>query len=224
MCEPLGLSVGAPDPWLVLVGSLAVGLVPLLVVMTTAFTKISIVLALLRNGLGIQQAPSNLALAGIALAVTMLVMAPVWGRVAGGLDLEGIANGEHRPSVAEVFEVVSPPLTAFMQRHVDPQELASLTQLVRDMHAGHDDVALPSGLSVLIPAFVISEIGAAFKIGMLLAIGFAVIDLIVANLLMAMGMTMFPPSTVAIPLKLLVFVLVAGFSRLIHGLIASYPL
>jgi type III secretion protein R len=76
---------------------------------------------------------------------------------------------------------------------------------------------------VLVSAFAISEIGTAFKIGMFIAVGFAVIDLIVANLLMAMGMTMFPPSTVSIPLKLLIFVLTMGLSQLMHSLIASYP-
>ncbi|GLQ99608.1 EscR/YscR/HrcR family type III secretion system export apparatus protein [Dyella mobilis] len=208
------------DPWLYIIATFSIGMLPLGAVMMTSFTKISIVLALLRNSLGVQQAPSNLALAGIASAVTMLVMAPVMHQINAGVDLEGILTGQSRPSLAELVDAVKPPIVDFMTKQVDPQELESLAKTVAKRMP--DDVEAPSGLSVLVPAFVISEVTAAFKIGMFLAIGFAVVDLITANLLMAMGMTMFPPTTVSIPLKLLVFVTTAGFSRTLHGLIDSY--
>lgn len=210
------------DPWLYVIATFSIGMLPLGAVMMTSFTKISIVLALLRNALGVQQAPSNLALAGIALAVTMLVMAPVMSQINAGLDLEGILAGQARPSLAEIVDAVKPPIVDFMSKQVDPQELDSLAKTVAKRLPDAADA--PRGLSVLVPAFVISEVTAAFKIGMFLAIGFAVVDLIVANLLMAMGMTMFPPTTVSIPLKLLVFVTTAGFSRILHGLIQSYNL
>jgi type III secretion protein R len=216
------MSYQSLDPWLYIIATFAIGMLPLSAVMMTSFTKISIVLALLRNALGVQQAPSNLALAGIALAVTMLVMAPVMHQINAGLDLEGIMMGQSRPSLAEIVDAVKPPIVDFMSKQVDPQELDSLAKTVAKRMP--DDAEAPSGLSVLVPAFVISEVTAAFKIGMFLAIGFAVIDLIAANLLMAMGMTMFPPTTVSIPLKLLVFVTTAGFSRTLHGLIESYKL
>lgn len=208
------------DPWLYIIATFAIGLLPLGAVMMTSFTKVSIVLALLRNSLGVQQAPSNLALAGIALAVTMLIMAPVMHQMGLGLDLEGIMAGQSRPSLTEIIDAVKPPIMDFMHKQVDPQELESLARTVAQRMP--DGTEAPSGLSVLVPAFVISEVTAAFKIGMFLAVGFAVVDLIVANLLMAMGMTMFPPTTVSIPLKLLVFVTTAGFSRTLHGLIESY--
>lgn len=230
MTSPAALTGGSPDLFTVLLLLVLVGLLPLLVVMTTSFTKISIVLVLLRNALGIQQAPSGLAISGLAMAATLLVMAPVWQQVTERLDFMAILEGKQRPAMAELVEAGRRPLEQFMRKHVAQDELTSLNKLVSDMRLeGDKDVDVPAAEPgsepwlVLVSAFAISEIGAAFKIGMFLAVGFAIIDLIVANLLMAMGMTMFPPSTVSIPLKLLIFVLTTGLSQLMHSLIASYP-
>lgn len=224
---PMGES---PDLFTVLLLLVLIGMLPLLVVMTTSFTKISIVLVLLRNALGIQQAPSGLAISGLAMAATLLVMAPVWQQITERLDFMAILEGKQRPAMAELVEAGRQPLEHFMRKHVSQDELTSLNKLISDMHFESDkDVDAPvtepgrEPWLVLISAFAISEIGAAFKIGMFLAVGFAIIDLIVANLLMAMGMTMFPPSTVSIPVKLLIFVLTSGLSQLMHSLIASYP-
>ncbi|GLQ43969.1 EscR/YscR/HrcR family type III secretion system export apparatus protein [Dyella nitratireducens] len=219
-----------PDLFAFMLLMVLIGLLPLLVVMTTSFTKISIVLVLLRNALGIQQAPSGMAISGLALAATLLVMAPVWQQISQHVDFMAVMEGKQRPAMTELIEAGRRPLEQFMRKHVAPDELASLSKLISDMHLDADnDTDAPAASQdsepwlVLVSAFAISEIGAAFKIGMFIAIGFAVIDLIVANLLMAMGMTMFPPSTVSIPLKLLIFVLTMGLSQLMHGLIASYP-
>jgi type III secretion protein R len=210
---------GHLDPWLVLVWTFALSMLPLAAVMLTSFTKVSIVLALLRNALGVQQVPSNLALAGISLAVTLLIMAPLASRIGDRLDLDGMLSGAVRPALTDMVDAVGPPLREFMEKHVDEEELHAIGASAAKLRNEEE----PSqGWSVLVPAFVVSEVASAFRIGMYLAIGFAVIDLIVANLLMAMGMTMFPPSTVATPLKLLVFVATAGFSRTIRGLIESY--
>jgi type III secretion protein R len=220
---------GTPSVSAILVMMTALGVLPLIVVMTTSFTKISIVLVLLRNALGVQQAPSGMAISGLAMAATIMVMAPVWQQISARLDIPAIMDGREQPTMTEMVDAGRAPLEAFMRKHVDPGELASLNKLVTDMRFyedGEDRLQSEPGHEpwlVLVSAFAISEIGAAFKIGMFLAVGFAVIDLIVANLLMAMGMTMFPPSTVSIPLKLLVFVMTLGLSKLMHGLIASYP-
>lgn len=220
---------GLPSISVILVTMTVLGLLPLLVVMTTSFTKISIVLVLLRNALGVQQAPPGLAISGLAMVATLIVMTPVWQQISSRLDIPAMLDGREQPSMTDMVDAGRVPLEAFMRKHVDKDELTSLNKLVSDMHLGNDgadDMKVEPGHEswpVLVAAFAISEIGAAFKIGMFLAIGFAVIDLIVANLLMAMGMTMFPPSTVSIPLKLLVFVTTLGLSRLMHGLIASYP-
>lgn len=230
MTPPVPLLGESPDLLTFLFLMVLIGMLPLLVVMTTSFTKISIVLVLLRNALGIQQAPSGLAISGLAMAATLLVMAPVWEQVTERVDFVAVLEGKQRPALAELVEAGRRPLEQFMRKHVAPDELASLNKLVSDMHLKDDnDADAPAREQdgepwlVLVSAFAISEIGAAFKIGMFIAVGFAVIDLIVANLLMAMGMTMFPPSTVSIPLKLLIFVLTMGLSQLMHSLIASYP-
>jgi len=208
------------DPWMLILMPVAMALLPLALVMMTAFTKISIVLALLRNALGVQQVPSNLVLAGISMAATVLVMAPVGMEIGARLDLQGILDGTVRPQAPEVLEALLGPLETFMRRHVDPTEIDALADVARQVNPAFERSS--DSLSVLVPAFVFSEVGQAFRIGMYLAIGFAVIDLVVANLMMAMGMTMFPPNIISTPLKLMVFVLTAGFSRLLHGLIGSY--
>lgn len=208
------------DPWLLILMPIGMALLPLGVVMMTAFTKISIVLALLRNALGVQQVPSNLVLAGISMAATVLVMAPVGMEIGARLDVNGILAGTARPAAPEVLEAILGPLETFMRRHVDQDEIEALAEVSRQVNPGYERSS--DSLAVLVPAFVFSEVGQAFRIGMYLAIGFAVIDLVVANLMMAMGMTMFPPNIISTPLKLMVFVLTAGFSRLLHGLIGSY--
>jgi type III secretion protein R len=222
---------GLPSISVILVTMTLLGLLPVLVVMTTSFTKISIVLVLLRNALGVQQAPPGLAISGLAMVATLIVMTPVWQQITARLDIPAMLDGREQPSMVDMVDAGRAPLEAFMRKHVDKTELESLNKLVTDMRLSDGngdagDAKVEPGHEswpVLIAAFAISEIGSAFKIGMFLAIGFAVIDLIVANLLMAMGMTMFPPSTVSIPLKLLVFVTTLGLSRLMHGLIESYP-
>lgn len=208
------------EPWLLLLMPIAMALLPMSAVMMTSFTKISIVLALLRNALGVQQVPSNLVLAGISMAATALVMAPVGVEIGARLDVEGVMAGTVQPTAPEVLRAVLDPLESFMRRHVDPEEMQELADVANQVNP---DFPHPTdSLSVLIPAFVFSEVGQAFRIGMYLAVGFAVIDLVVANLMMAMGMTMFPPNIISTPLKLMVFVLTSGLSRLLHGLIGSY--
>lgn len=208
------------EPLLLLMMPIAMAMLPMCVVMMTCFTKISIVLALLRNALGVQQVPSNLVLAGIAMAATALVMAPVGVEIGRQLDLDGIMAGTVTPTAPEAIRAVIGPLEVFMRRHVDPSEMDALAEVASQVSPEIERSS--ESLSVLIPAFVFSEVGEAFRIGMYLAIGFAVIDLVVANLMMAMGMTMFPPNIISTPLKLMVFVLTAGLSRLLHGLIGSY--
>jgi type III secretion protein R len=225
----MSMTDGLPHASVMLVTMTVLGLLPLLVVMTTSFTKISIVLVLLRNALGVQQAPPGMAISGLAMVATLIIMAPVWQQISSRIDIPAIMDGREQPSMTDMIDAGRAPLEAFMHKHVDPSELTSLSKLITDMRLNGNDADDPpvepghESWPVLVAAFAISEIGAAFKIGMFLAIGFAVIDLIVANLLMAMGMTMFPPSTVSIPLKLLVFVMTLGLSKLMHGLIASYP-
>ncbi|ASV99883.1 EscR/YscR/HrcR family type III secretion system export apparatus protein [Paraburkholderia aromaticivorans] len=192
------------------------GLLPLAVAMTTSFTKFSIVLTLLRSALGVQQAPSNLVISGMALAATLVVMAPTLSKIEAALD-----SGDGamlRPT--EIVQAVRGPLGDFMLKHSRLEERQFLVSAAKRIDPEHD--AHDTDLQLLIPAFLISEISSGFEAGFLLYIAFLVVDLVVANVLSAMGMMMLSPSTVSIPLKLFIFVSASGMSKLMHGLIVSY--
>jgi type III secretion protein R len=198
------------------------GLVPVLIVTTTAFLKIAVVLSLLRNALGIQQIPPNIALYSLALILSAYVMAPV------ATDMFEAVKGTPNAmkDVEVLFDTVqkgSQPMKAFMLKH------SKLEQ--RDFFVGtakrlwppkHAERVKSDDFLVLMPAFVVSELTAAFEIGFLLYLPFIVIDLVVSNILLAMGMMMVSPTTISLPLKLFLFVLVDGWTRLIHGLVMTY--
>ncbi|MFM0204629.1 EscR/YscR/HrcR family type III secretion system export apparatus protein [Paraburkholderia fungorum] len=195
------------------------GLLPLAVVMTTSFTKFSIVLTLLRSALGVQQAPSNLVISGLALAATLVVMSPTLAKIESALPVGD--NGELAlPRPAELLQAVRGPLGEFMLAHSRPDErkfLVGAAKRIDPQREPHE-----TDLQLLIPAFLIGEISSGFEAGFLLYIAFLVVDLVVANVLTAMGMVMLSPSTVSIPLKLFIFVSVSGVSKLMHGLIVGY--
>jgi type III secretion protein R len=199
-----------------------IGLVPLAVVTMTGFLKISVVLFLIRNALGVQQTPPNLVLYGIALILTVYVTAPLVGEMAHQF--------ENRPpslqsvdQIMDAAEVLRGPLQAHLKRYANENERAFFLQATESIWSEEARADLrDDDLVVLIPAFVSSELTRAFEIGFLLYIPFLVIDLIVSNVLMAMGMMMVSPTLISIPLKIFLFVAVSGWSRLMHGLIMSY--
>ncbi|NKJ45237.1 EscR/YscR/HrcR family type III secretion system export apparatus protein [Burkholderia sp. SG-MS1] len=196
------------------------GLLPLIVTMTTSFTKISIVLTLLRSAVGVQQAPGNMAISTLALAATLVVMAPTLEKIGADPAInERIVRGE-LPDVADLYRGVRGPLGDFMLEHSRPTERAFMVTAVKRLNPASD--VQETDFSVLISAFMISEISSGFEAGFLLYMAFLIIDLVVANVLMAMGMVMLSPTTVSTPLKLLVLVSVSGISKLMHGLIVSY--
>jgi type III secretion protein R len=195
------------------------GLLPLAVVMTTSFTKFSIVLTLLRSALGVQQAPSNLVISGIALAATLVVMSPTIAKIEAALPA-GDSGEVAMPRPTELWQAARGPLGEFMLTHSRSGERQFLVGAAKRIDPEHD--ARETDLQLLIPAFLISEISSGFEAGFLLYIAFLVVDLVVANVLTAMGMVMLSPSTVSIPLKLFVFVSVSGISKLMHGLIVGY--
>ena len=197
-----------------------VSMLPLGLVMLTSFTKISIVLSLLRNALGVQQVPSNLVISGLALAATLVIMQPVGHEIASRANLDDVLRGRGTFSALTFVEQASAPVKTFLHTNAKPSEREFFAKALR---AQRDDPSIDEmDFAVLVPAFVISEIGAAFEIGFLLYLVFAIIDLVVANVLMAMGMTMFAPTVISIPLKLLVFVAASGLPRLMHSLVLSY--
>ncbi|MDI2591008.1 type III secretion system export apparatus subunit SctR [Pseudomonas sp. N3-W] len=200
----------------------ALSLVPLLMMICTAFLKISMVLLITRNAIGVQQAPPNMALYGIALAATLFIMAPVFSDMGHRFKQmpQRMDNVEAMQSSAtQVLE----PLRVFMARNVDPDIQTHLLENTQRMwppamsaSASRDDLLL------IVPAFVLSELQAGFQIGFLIYVPFIVIDLIVSNILLALGMQMVAPMTISLPLKILLFVLVDGWTRLLDGLFYSY--
>jgi type III secretion protein R len=198
------------------------GLVPLLVVTMTGFLKISVVLFLIRNALGIQQTPPNLVLYGIALILTVYVTVPLIGDLVGRLSAHPV-DFKSPESLKGSLNVVRGPVQTYLLRFTQPDErafFASATSRVWSEAARAD--LRDDDLLVLVPAFVSSELTRAFEIGFLLYLPFLVIDLVVSTVLMAMGMSQVQPTVIGVPLKLLLFVAVAGWSRLMHGLILSY--
>lgn len=196
----------------------ALAMLPFALMGMTSFVKISVVLSLLRSALGTPQVPSDPLLAGIALALTSFVMAPVatevWERVgASNADLS-TAGG-----VLTAASAAAPPVRGFLERNSRPDEVALFVTLsAREGRAAAD----PGSFAVLIPAFVTSELREAFVAGFFLFIPFLVVDLVVSNILMSMGMVMVSPTTVSLPFKILLFVLVDGWDLVTSSLVKSF--
>ena len=195
---------------------------PMLLVVCTAFLKIVIVLMITRNAIGVQQVPPSMAINGIALAATLFIMAPVGYEIAENLKASPLDMTNVQTFLSTGNEAIT-PLRAFMLRNVDPDVLTHLLEnTARLWPAKMAQEVQREDLILLIPAFVLSQLQAGFEIGFLIYIPFIVIDLIVSNLLLALGMQMVSPMTISLPLKLLLFVLVSGWSRLLDSLFLSY--
>jgi type III secretion protein R len=210
------------DPLILALFLGALSLMPMLLIVCTAFLKIVIVLMITRNAIGVQQVPPSMALNGVALAATLFIMAPVGYEIAQNVKASPVDLSSVQRLQETGLEAIQ-PLRAFMTRNTDPDVLTHLVEntarmwppeMAQDTH--RDDLML------LIPAFVLSQLQAGFEIGFLIYIPFIVIDLIVSNLLLALGMQMVSPMTISLPLKLLLFVLVSGWSRLLDSLFLSY--
>ncbi|MGB3068095.1 MAG: type III secretion system export apparatus subunit SctR [Ottowia sp.] len=197
-------------------------LLPTVVVVTTSFLKITVVMALLRNALGVQQVPPNLALHGMALILTAYIMAPVGAHMVDRLSANPQAMSNVPSLVASVREGAE-PLREFMLRNSKPEQRDFFVRTAQRLWGPELSAGMTErDFMVLMPAFMVSELTAAFQVGFLLYLPFVVIDLIVSNILLAMGMMMVSPVTISLPLKLFLFVMLDGWSRLIQSLILSY--
>lgn len=200
----------------------AAGLIPLFVVTMTGFLKIAVVMFLIRNALGIQQTPPNLVLYAIALILTIYVTSPLMGSIYARANARAV-DFNSVESLTEMANEVKQPVRTELMRFAQPRErqfFLSATQRIWPQEARAD--LKDDDLLILLPAFVSSELTRAFEIGFLLYLPFLVIDLVVSNILMAMGMIMVSPTLISVPLKLFLFVAINGWSRLMHGLILSY--
>jgi flagellar biosynthetic protein FliP len=200
-----------------LIGLITVlALAPSILVMVTSFTRIVVVLSLLRTALGLQSAPPNSVMVSLALFLTFFIMQPTLQQ-AYDLGVAPLLSGQIQ--VQEAFDKGSVPLHDFMAANVRQQDV----QLFYDMSkepAPADATTIP--LKILIPAFIISELRRAFEIGFLLFLPFVIIDMVVASVLMSMGMMMLPPVVISLPFKLIFFVLVDGWHLVAGSLIRSF--
>jgi flagellar biosynthetic protein FliP len=191
-------------------------LAPSILVMVTSFTRIVVVLSILRSALGMQTAPPNGVIISLALFLTAFVMAPTL-REAYSAGVEPLIANQIQPG--EAFTRAAQPFRTFMLKHVREKDLGLFMGLSKEPRPERpEDVSL----TVLTPAFMISELRRAFEIGFLIFVPFLIIDLVVASILMSVGMMMLPPVTVALPFKLIFFVLVDGWSLIAGSLMQSY--
>lgn len=200
----------------------ALAILPFAVVMLTSFSKIAVVLSIVRSAMGTQQAPPTVVLTGLAAVLSGHIMAPV---IQQAFDVgqraypEAGSGAQILSAAAEAFD----PMRAFLVKHGSPEERERFVALARQLRPPEQsDEVVESDLSIVLPAFVISELKEAFQIGFLVFLPFLVLDMIVANILLALGMQTLSPSQVSLPFKILLFVAVDGWSLIAEGLVLGY--
>ncbi len=196
----------------------ALSFIPAAVIMMTSFTRIVVVMAILRQAFGLQQTPSNQVIIGLTLFMTLFIMTPVYNQI-NEVAIQPYLSDQL--TSVEAFDKGKVPLRAFMLEQTRLKDLDTLAAMA-DLDAVDKPTDLP--MTVIIPAFIISELKTAFQIGFILFIPFLIIDLVVASILMAMGMMMLSPMIVSLPFKLMLFVLVDGWNLVIGTIATSYGL
>jgi len=213
-----------PDPTVLIGLMLVIALLPFAAVVASSYIKIVVVLYLVRNALGVQTIPPNLAVNGLAIILSIYIMTPIassmYDRLTEpGLDIANIESPETQQAIAESLT----PIKDFLLKHSSEKErdfFATTTKKIwpEDTAASVDS----EHMLVLLPSFTTSQLTSAFQIGFLIYLPFVVIDLIISNILLAMGMMMVSPMTISLPFKLLLFVVADGWTKLIHGLVLTY--
>jgi flagellar biosynthetic protein FliP len=190
-------------------------LAPAILLLMTCFTRIVIVLSFVRTALQLQGTPANQIIVGLALFMTFFVMAPVWENI----NREALAPYQAKQITgAQALDRAAVPIRAFMLHQTRPKDVELFVAMAKMEPTTPDQLPL----RVVIPAFIISELRTAFQMGFLIFVPFILIDLVVATVLMSMGMMMMPPMTISLPLKLLLFVLVDGWSLVVQSLVRSF--
>jgi flagellar biosynthetic protein FliP len=191
-------------------------LAPAILLLMTSFTRVVVVLSLVRHALGTQQLPPNQIIIGLSLFLTFFIMMPVWQKV----NNEALKPYyEEQISGEEALAKATGPIKAFMLKQTREKDLALFVRIAKENRPSKpDDISL----TVLIPAFVISELKTAFQIGFMLYLPFIIIDMVVSSILLSMGMMMLPPVMMSLPFKLLLFVLVDGWHLIVAALVQSF--
>ncbi|ELE1961016.1 TPA: flagellar type III secretion system pore protein FliP [Vibrio vulnificus] len=193
------------------------GFLPAMVILMTSFTRIVVVMSILRQAMGLQQTPSNQVIIGIALFLTFFIMSPVINEV-NEQAVQPYLN--EQLTAREAFDAAQGPMKAFMLKQTRVKDLETFVNMSGEQATNPEDVSM----AVLIPAFITSELKTAFQIGFMLFLPFLIIDLVVASVLMAMGMMMLSPMIVSLPFKLMLFVLVDGWNLILSTLAGSFAL
>ena len=232
------------DPFTLILVLVGLSLLPLVAMVATSYLKIVVVISLIRNALGIQSIPPNMVVNALAVILTFYIMAPVasesWGIIAetqkqrnaaaasataghGQAGAEPSAPAQLDLSTIDI-EKAAEPFRVFLSQHTAPRERAFFINTAEMLWGkeGEPAVVDPENFAILLPAFCVSELTKAFQIGFLVYLPFIAIDIIVSNILLAMGMMMVSPVTISLPFKLLLFVMVNGWTLLIQGLVKGY--
>jgi type III secretion protein R len=222
MGSPIGI-----DPVALFLALMAMAVLPFVAMVVTSYTKVVVVLGLLRNALGVQQVPPNMVLNGIAIIISAYVLAPVAMEAADRMQRSSPSSSiEQSSNTQQLMTAVGAarePFRNFLIKHAQPTEKAFFLKSARAVWPPERAAGLQAeDFIVVAPAFLLTELTEAFRIGFLLYLAFIIVDLVVANVLLAMGLSQVSPTNVAIPFKLLLFVVLDGWSQVMHGLVLTY--
>ncbi|MCW5936264.1 MAG: flagellar type III secretion system pore protein FliP [Fimbriimonadaceae bacterium] len=192
-------------------------LAPAILMLTTAFTRIVVILSFMRTALGTASIPPNQVIVGLSLFLTFFVMEPVYSSVYNEAYVPYTRDKDPIP-LEEAVALAERPVRAFMLKHTYEADLKTLLEIRQERPKNGDDVALLT----LVPAFVISELKTGFVVGLYILIPFVIIDIIVASILMGMGMMMMPPTVISLPAKILIFTMADGWSLLVNSIVMGY--
>lgn len=230
VAAPVGAQSSIASPALVLIALAAMSVVPFAVLLMSSFVKIVIVLSVLKSALGAPQIPPSQIITGIALVLTVFVMAPTGERMFKAVEPElsssvggDLLSAASLMSLARTVDKAKEPLREFLLKHGSPKERTTFLGLARRLRSDAERAEVSErDFLVVASAFMASELRRAFEIGFLIFLPFMVIDLVISSLLLALGMSALSPTTVSLPFKLLLFVLADGWQLLMRGLVASY--
>ncbi len=211
------------DPVMIVGVLLLLSLAPFVIMVTTSYLKLVVVLSLVRNALGVQQVPPTMVLNGLAIIFSVFIMAPVAFETARYIKTDAFSRTMTPGEMVSVMDGAKGPLQQFLVKHSHQKTVHFFLETAKRLWPKDKAATLRADdMSILVPAFAVSELTRAFEIGFLLYLPFVTIDIIVSNILLAMGMMMVSPMTISLPFKLLLFVLLDGWSKLIQGLVLSY--
>ncbi|MCB9557748.1 MAG: type III secretion system export apparatus subunit SctR [Deltaproteobacteria bacterium] len=231
ICVPspaLAAAETAASPVSILLILALLSILPFVLVMITSFVKIAVVLSILRNAIGTPQVPPAMVITGLSVILTIYVMAPTGRAVYAAIDstpqkAAGLFSGRSAADLLAAGAAAKEPVRGFLIKHSQSKDRAMFRDLARRMSPVAERAAISDrDLMVVVPAFVIGQLSSAFRLGFLIFVPFLIIDLVVANVLLALGMHMLSPTTISLPFKLLLFVLVDGWALLAQGLVLSY--